>query len=247
MNIVMKNFAFSLLLAVLSVLQLKAQVVNFDKDWEFVKDIDTSTAIGVLGSPQPNNIQWSEVSLPHTAHIEPVQKVVEQWQGTCYYRKFFVVPSTDKGKTIAVRFDGAMHEADVFLNGKRIYKHLGGFLPFYIDLTKDIKIGQKNCLLVKLNNQDNPEIPPGKPIKDLDFNYYGGLYRNAWLIVKNKVHISDAVAAGRPAAGGVLLHDEDVSETTAKIIVSTDIDNDDNEGKTTQIELALAVTQTKNE
>jgi beta-galactosidase len=240
MNIVMKNFAFSLLLAVLSVLQLKAQVVNFDKDWEFVKDIDTSTAIGVLGSPQPNNIQWSEVSLPHTAHIEPVQKVVEQWQGTCYYRKFFVVPSTDKGKTIAVRFDGAMHEADVFLNGKRIYKHLGGFLPFYIDLTKDIKIGQKNCLLVKLNNQDNPEIPPGKPIKDLDFNYYGGLYRNAWLIVKNKVHISDAVAAGRPAAGGVLLHDEDVSETTAKIIVSTDIDNDDNEGKTTQIELALA-------
>jgi beta-galactosidase len=239
MNISMKMFPLSLVLAILTILQVKAQVVNFNKDWQFVKDIDTSTAAGLLSSPQPNNIQWSAVSLPHTARIEPVQKVVEQWQGTCYYRKFFVAPAADKGKVIAVRFDGAMHEADVFLNGKPVYKHLGGFLPFYIDLTKDIKIGRRNCLLVKLNNQDNPLIPPGKPIKDLDFNYYGGLYRNAWLIVKNKLHISDAVAAGRQAAGGVLLHDEAVSETTAKIIVSTDIDNDDNQEQTAQIKLAL--------
>jgi beta-galactosidase len=239
MKINMKKFAPCLLVAVLSVLQLKAQVVNFDKDWDFVKDIDTSNAVGNLSSPQSGGIHWTAVSLPHTAHMEPVQKVVEQWQGTCYYRKFFVVPAADKGKAIAIRFDGAMHEADVYLNGRHIYKHLGGFLPFYIDLTRAIKPGQKNCLLVKLNNQDNPVIPPGKPIKDLDFNYYGGLYRHAWLIVKNKLHISDPIAAHRTAAGGVLLHDEAVSDTSAKLIVSTDVDNDENQAQAAQIALIL--------
>lgn len=240
----MRKYSLCLLLAVLGVLQAKAQKVttstlNFNEDWQFIKDVDTANSGTLLSAAHTNGIRWDMISLPHTAHIEPVEKVVEQWQGTCFYRKFFTIPVADKGKHIALQFDAAMHEADVYLNGKHIYKHVGGFLPFYIDISNTVKLGAQNCILIKLNNQDNPTIPPGKPMKDLDFNYYGGIYRNAWLIIKDKLHISDAVQASREAGGGVLLHDEDVSTASAKILVKTAIDNDYSQPQKARVKIIL--------
>jgi beta-galactosidase len=240
----MNKHSLCLLLIVICILHARAQkintsITNFNKGWQFVKDIDTTTSSTLLSDDRAGIIKWDKVSLPHTAHIEPVEKVVEQWQGTCYYRKFFTLPATHRGKHVALQFDAAMHEADVFLNGKRIYKHLGGFLPFYIDISNEVKSGKRNCILIKLNNQDNPVIPPAKPIKDLDFNYYGGIYRNVWLIVKDKLHISNAVQANREAGGGVLLYDEEVSPSSAKIIVRTDVDNDYSVQKATYVKITL--------
>jgi len=240
----MKKYPFYFLLIIAGTLQVKAQtnlpsVKNFNADWAFVKDIDTVNCGQVLSNAQVANINWKKVSLPHTPNIEPVKKIKEQWQGTCFYRKFFTLSPENNGKHIAMQFDAAMHEADVYLNGKHIYKHLGGFLPFYIDVTNIVKIGQQNCILVKLNNQDNAVIPPGKPIKDLDFNYYGGIYRNAWLIIKDKLYISNAVQANHLAGGGVLIHDEDVSAANAKVIVKTEVNNDYNIGKESWIKATL--------
>ncbi len=132
-----------------------------------------------------------------------------------------------------------MNDADVYLNGKHIYKHLGGFLPFYIVITDAVKPSQQNCILVRLKNNDNPTFPPGKPVKDLDFNYYGGIYRDAWSIIKNKLYISDAVQANREAAGGILVHDEDVLTNRAKITVKADVNNDDNRAQKATVKVTL--------
>ncbi len=238
----MKKYIIGFLFIIGCSIKVSAQqspVTNFNGDWQFVKDIDTANAAKKLSNKITTGVTWEKVMLPHTAHIEPVQKVKEQWQGTCYYRKYFTVPLTTKDKYIALQFDGAMHEADVYLNGKHVYKHLGGFLPFCIDISNAVVLGKPNCLLIKLNNQDSPVIPPAKPIKDLDFNYYGGIYRNAWLIVKNKLHISDAVEAHREAAGGIMLHYEDVSDASAKMIVKTDVDNDGTAPQNMSVKLSL--------
>ncbi len=240
----MKKYPFYFLLIISGILQAKAQtnlpsVKSFNADWAFVKDIDTVNCGQVLSNAQTANINWQKVSLPHTPNIEPVNKIKEQWQGTCFYRKFFTIPAESNGKHIAIQFDAAMHEADVYLNGKHIYKHVGGFLPFYIDISNIVKIGQQNCILVKLNNQDNPVIPPGKAIKDLDFNYYGGIYRNAWLITTNKLYINNAVQANRIAGGGILIHDEDVSAASAKVIVKTYVNNDYKQDKKAWIKATL--------
>lgn len=242
----MKNYSIALLFIFImaGVLQVTAQkapasIFNFNTNWEFVKDIDTANSGQVLSAAHPDNISWEKVSLPHTPRIEPVNKVTEQWQGTCFYRKFFTIAAANNNKHIAIQFDAAMHEADVYLNGKHIYKHVGGFLPFYIDISGKIKIGQPNCILIKLNNQDNPVIPPGKPIKDLDFNYYGGIYRNAWLIIKNKLYISNAVHDDREAGGGILIHDEEVTDKTAKVIIKTDVNNSYNEPVKSQVKVTM--------
>jgi beta-galactosidase len=240
----MKCFSCCMLFVTIASLSVKAQnaispAINFNKNWEFVKDIDTSISITSLSTPDQREILWEKISLPHTAHIEPVNKIIEQWQGTCFYRKFFTIAQADAGKHIAIQFDAAMNDADVYVNGEHIFKHLGGFLPLYVDISKSVKIGRQNCVLLKLKNVDNPNFPPGKPIKDLDFNYYGGIYRNAWLIIKNKLYISNAVQANRETAGGILVHSEVTDTSLAKINVKTDVNNTYGQPRTASVKITL--------
>ncbi len=104
--------------------------------------------------------------------------------------------------------------------------HKGGYLPLYIDVTGKALYGKENCLLIRLNNNDNPVIPPGKPIKDLDFNFYSGIYRNVWLIKQNKLYITDAVSTNLVNGGGVLLHYNNVSATQAQLNIKVQVKND---------------------
>jgi beta-galactosidase len=212
--------------------------LNFNKEWEFVKDIDTSI-VKALFRKDDKKIVWAQISLPHTPQIEALVISGNQWQGNCFYRKFFTVSSSDKEKQLYMKFDAAMHEADVYLNGRKIGKHLGGYLPFTIDITPYVKYAGENCLLIKLNNQDNPSIPPGKPLKDLDFNYYGGLYRNAYLIVKNRLYIPDPVQAAKVAGGGIRLSYQNVSERSAIIKVETKVKNDYKEPREVRVRIIL--------
>lgn len=216
------------------------QILTFNSHWEFVKDIDTTTSKNILIARGNSVLHWEQISLPHAASLEPVIKTgLEQWQGTCYYRKYFTLPVAYSQKHIAIQFDAAMHQADVYLNGKHVYHHDGGYLPFYIDISHDVKFGARNCILVKLNNQNNEHIPPGKNIKDLDFNYYGGIYRNAWLVVKNKLHITDAIDANKEAGGGIITHYESVSKTSAALVVKTQVRNDGGAQQTLQVKVTL--------
>lgn len=213
----------------------------FNDSWEFVRDADSAAVFG----SQATGLAWEQVSLPHTAHIELIQKTEQQWQGTAFYRKSFTVPAADTGKHIALKFEAAMQVADVYLNGQHIFQHLGGYLPFYVDISEDVTYGQENVVLIKLNNEDNPHVAPGKPLADLDFNYYSGIYRNAYLITKDKLHISDAVAANRVAGGGVLLHYEDVSQNGATLHVQTELKNDHPEPREAQVRITLTDSEGK--
>ncbi|GAA4460401.1 glycoside hydrolase family 2 TIM barrel-domain containing protein [Nibrella saemangeumensis] len=216
-----------------------SQALNFNIGWEFVKDIDTTVTADFFRKNAGPAIPWRLVSLPHTAQPEPLIITGNQWQGTCFYRKFFSISAADKDKRLAIHFEAAMHEADVYLNGRHLLKHIGGYLPFEVDISQYATIGAENCVLVKVNNQDNPAIPPGKPIKDLDFNYYSGLYRNVYLIVEDKLHIPDAVQADRKAGGGIWVYYSQVSPESAVVNVQTEVKNDHRKAQLTKIRLTL--------
>ncbi|MDZ7758004.1 glycoside hydrolase family 2 protein [Rhodohalobacter sp.] len=211
--------------------------LNFNKEWEFVKDIDPEVTESLFD--RNSSLEWESVSLPHTAHIEPLVISDQQWQGDAFYRKFFELKPEDKDKHIALRFHGAMHEADVWLNGEMIRKHKGGYLPFVVDITDKVNFEGENTLLVKLNNENNPTIPPGKPIETLDFNWFSGLYRNVDLLVDPKIHISDPIAADRVSAGGVLVNFTDVSDESATVNIQTDVENFDVTDGTVSVKTVL--------
>ena len=210
---------------------------NFNDAWEFARGIDTTVVADYF--ERDSDITWENISLPHTAHIEPLVIKDQQWQGTAFYRKFFEIPLADSSKHIAIKFGAAMHEADVYLNGEKLTKHKGGYLPFVVDITDEVTFDEENVLLVKLNNEDNPTIPPGKPIENLDFNYFSGLYRNAYLLVDDKLRISDPIAADRVAGGGLLVHYTDVSDTSATVNIQTDIVNSSGQNQSGSIVTTL--------
>ena len=199
---------------------------EFNDDWEFVRDVDTIITANLFQSGDAGGPDWQTVSLPHTAFVEPLVITGDQWQGYAFYRKFFTLPEGSQGQHIAIEIGAAMQVAEIWLNGTYLMTHHGGYLPAYIDLTGLVADHPAvNVLLVRLNNLDNPQVPPGKPIKTLDFNYFSGIYRTARLLVKNPVHISDPLAANRVAGGGIRIHYEEVSDASATMVVQTDIYN----------------------
>lgn len=196
------------------------QFVSLNSQWEFSR---LPKNWGVVGIDQFDVLEWEEVSIPHTARVEP-RIVNEQWQGEMIYRKELFADPSWQGKIAIMRFEGAMNEADVWLNGIHVRKHFGGYLPFSVDLTPYLKIGSVNEIVVKLDNRDNAVTGP-KPLRQLDFNMYGGLYREVNLVITNSLHITDEILANEVAGGGIFVWYPEVSEKQARVAIKTHIQN----------------------
>ncbi|MDU0356433.1 glycoside hydrolase family 2 TIM barrel-domain containing protein [Paraglaciecola aquimarina] len=190
-------------------------------NWQFQKS--PHLAQQFHASPE----KWQTVNLPHSANIE--NKVIKtQWQGLAYYQKQFMIDPQQKGKLVSLYFDAAMNIAEVWLNGKKLGTHLGGYLPFSFDITEVIHFEKSNNLLVKLSNLDSTITGP-KPVYNLDFNMYGGLYRSVRLQFKPKLHITDPIAANKVASGGIFITPKvdivNEQHNRAKLDIQTHIQN----------------------
>ncbi len=172
------------------------------------------------------SLKWESVSLPHAARYEQsLNPGAHQFSGICYYRKRFVIPANCRDKNLSIQFEGAMQVATVWVNGKFVMQHQGGYLPFTVPLDHLININSTNEIIVRLDNRDNPNTPPGKPLAKLGFLYWSGIYRNAWLIATNPVFITDPIQANTVAGGGVFVRYENVSDCSANILIKTQVKN----------------------
>lgn len=199
--------------------------VSFNDGWMFIRQ-DSANLDKILPGNVPNN-KWEEVTLPHSAVIEPLVISEGQWTGICWYRKLYRADRRHRHRNTGLLFDGAMNDAIVYLNGAEIGRHTGGYLPFYINLTDDLEYGAENEILVRLDNRENPSIPPGKPLDELDFLWYSGLYRNVSLYVTDKLHITTTPGAHTLLGGGIITGVRDVSREAATLTASVHVSNDD--------------------
>ena len=129
-------------------------------------------------------------------------KAVREFTGDVWYGTDVVVPAAMKGTKVLLRFGAATHRAEVYLNGKAVGSHEGGFLPFVADITKEAVYGAPNRLVVKVNNElTETNIPCGRTITlsdgrkmtkpYFDFFNYSGLQRSVYLLSVPEVSISD--------------------------------------------------------
>lgn len=199
--------------------------VPFNEGWMFIRQ-DSAISDRILPGNIPNH-KWEEITLPHSAVIEPLVISGRQWTGICWYRKIYRAERRDRHRNTGLLFDGAMHDAIIYLNGVEIDRHSGGYLPFYVSLTDDLNYGKENEILVRLDNRENPDIPPGKPLAGLDFLYYSGLYRNVSLYVTDKLHITSPHESHGSLGGGIITGVRDLSRDAATLTVSVHISNDD--------------------
>lgn len=201
-------------------------VLNFNKDWGYYRgDLEGAEAVDY------NDSAFAQVTIPHTMRLEKKHANGGRavYQGTGWYRRYFTVDEQYKGKTINIDFEGVMIDSEVYLNGEKIYTRNGGYIGFSVDITNKMKFGETNVLALKVSSYDSPDTPPGKPLENLDFHYYGGIYRDVALRITNPLHISDPLQADQIASGGVFVTYPEVTDLSATVNVKTHVVNKNNE------------------
>jgi beta-galactosidase len=187
---------------------------TLQKGWEFRRLI-------VAGAED----DWESVSLPHTPFSPDLDGRLH-WFGECEYRRSIsMAVNAPAGSRHVLYVGAAMHTARILIDGVEQGSHTGGYLPFEVDLTTALADGKAHTLLIALDNRDTADVPPGKPYADLDFCWYGGLYRDAELRVYPPVHITDAVAAGLAGGGGVYFRTVEASTESVVARVKTHVRN----------------------
>ena len=199
------------------------ETLNFNQGWRFHRIDGGSAAVDASGAEYADD-GWEIVNVPHPVRLEPWNGSGElNFRGLCWYRRHFTVQDRWKGKRLTVQFGGAMQVADVWLNGRHVTTHYGGYLPFTVDVTDGVRFGQDNVIALRLDNRDQPLVPPGKPERDLDFDYFGGLYRDVKLVATDPLHVTDPMAVDKPAGGGVFVTFPLVAADRATVRVKTDV------------------------
>jgi beta-galactosidase/beta-glucuronidase len=125
------------------------------------------------------------VNLPHTWNaVDGQDGGNDYWRGSCVYTKTFDAPAYDPAtECVYLEFRGVNATADVSLNGEKCIHHDGGYSTFRKDITSLLR-EKGNTLVVIADNSVNDHVYPQKA----DFTFYGGIYRDVYLIVVNKKH-----------------------------------------------------------
>lgn len=195
---------------------------NFNVGWRFLKG-DAANA----SAPDFNDRDWALVSAPHGVDgaLPESASGCANYQGPAWYRKHFTPPASLKGSRVTLHFEGILGKSKIWVNGRLLREHFSGFLPAIVDVSEVLEYGKPNVVAVRADNSDDGLFPPGKPQKQLDYSYFGGMYRDVWLISTNRVHITDPNETDLVAGGGVFAHTERINPHEAVLTVTSHVAN----------------------
>ena len=181
-------------------------MIGFSNDWEFTTEWNEEFARGE-GTAE-------KVRLPHTVRELPLHHINEKsYQLISGYRKRFTLPESAEGKRCFLQFDAAGHIATVFVNGKELMTHMCGYTAFRVEFTDTAVFGGENLVTVRLDSTENPDIPPFGYV--IDYLTYGGLYRPAYLDIREQDMIDD-----------VFVHTPDTDTAVVKVRLDQKKGND---------------------
>jgi len=214
------------------------KIINSDWTFNYYPNENAGDGYEAAGY---NDLNWPIVSIPHTwstyettGDIHPFIKDTSEYdnpywlRGWGWYRKHFIVNERFAGQKIFVEFEGVQKYCKVWLNGKYLGDHKGGYGSFDFDLTGLIVPGKDNVLAVAVNNRKNDEynIPPMNPDS---FYVYGGMNRNVTIAIKDRLYIPMQGSALHE--GGTFITTPMVSVKKAVVRIQTWVKNDYNQPK----------------
>ena len=158
---------------------------NFSTHWLYTPhDLPNGESAALKDS------SFEHVSVPHANVITPGETFdPDIFRFISWYRKHFRPENSWKGKLVTARFQGVMTVADVYLNGKHLATHKGGYTSFDVDLTPALRFGADNVLAVKVDSREQKEVPPEGAPKMYGYYNFGGIQRDVQLLVRDKLHI----------------------------------------------------------
>jgi beta-galactosidase len=191
-------------------------IININSGWKFTKQ-DEIQAL----HKSYNDESWENIHLPHTWNAIDGTNGFHYYTGACWYRKEFMVDSLAQGDKVYIEFNGSNSITDVYVNGKHMGQHKGGYSTFRFDITEVVEFGKTNLLAVKVDNTVVDDVYPQKA----DFTFFGGIYRDVNLVIVNHVHF-DLLDYG---SKGVYIVQEEVNEEKASLNIKARVTNTNEE------------------
>ena len=147
-------------------------ILNINKEWLFIKDCaDVSRKDG------------EQVNLPHSWNsVDGQDGGNDYFRGSCLYTKTLNRASLPASDLYYIEFRGTNASADLFVNGKKLAHHDGGYSTWRVDITDALT--ENTELAVVVENTVNDTVYP----QMADFTFYGGIYRDVNLICVNRAH-----------------------------------------------------------
>ncbi len=182
-------------------------IININRKWAFTKRASE------IPSEMPNN--WDFVNIPHSWNaIDGQDGDNDYFRGTAYYAKAFNKIDLPNKDQYYLEFKGVNSSADIYLNGKKLAHHDGGYSTFRVNITEALET--VNLLVVAVDNSANETVYP----QMADFTFYGGIYRDVNIICVNNSHF-DLDYFGAP---GIMVTPT-IMENNATIKVDTFVTN----------------------
>lgn len=151
------------------------QIMNFNTKWAFSKEASSV--------PESMPERWYWVNLPHCWNdIDGQDGGNDYFRGTAYYAKEIEKAELPEGKQYYLEIRGANSSADVYLDGKKLDHHDGGYSTWRVNLTEELK--DKSLLVIAVDNGENDVVYP----QMADFTFYGGLYRDVNILAVDDSH-----------------------------------------------------------
>ncbi|HVU16632.1 MAG TPA: glycoside hydrolase family 2 TIM barrel-domain containing protein [Candidatus Didemnitutus sp.] len=183
------------------------ETIAFDAGWHFA----LQPAGKGFEQPSFDDSTWATISVPHTWNAIDGQDGGTYVRGDGWYRRTFTADPAWKGRRVFLQFDAVNRVADVYLNGRLLGHHAGGYTRFRFDLTDGLLPGN-NVLAVRANNEANNTFPLGG-----DFTMDGGIYRHVALVLVSPQHI----AMQDHGSPGVFVTPQEISTDEAGVAVRT--------------------------
>lgn len=144
------------------------------------------------------------VNLPHTWNAQDGQTgPAMYWRGECLYTKKFPKPVLKPGQEVRIEFRGVNSSARVMINGQCAGTHDGGYSTFRVNITDALQ--DENVLEVYVDNSPNDRVYPQRA----DFTFYGGIYRDVYMIITDPVHFDLDYYGGSGLMVTPVLHGDD--------------------------------------
>ena len=214
----MKPICFFLLLSISMACFGQRNVQSLNSAWDFTLAQD----------PDRTRV----VNIPHTWNAEDAfRDGKDYFRGKGVYEKTLFVPAGWEDQRFFLKFEGSNQVTSVSVNGEKTGEHRGGYTGFVFDITEALDPGAENRIRITVDNSHDPDIPP----LDADFNFYGGIYRDLWLITTPKIHFEMA----NDAAGNLLVSTPEVSEENGRLEVAAQVVNSSTERRSTHVQLQL--------
>ena len=148
-------------------------IVKINDGWTFYKNNQNVTEL--TGGEQ--------VNLPHSWNaVDGQDGGNDYFRGPCVYTKKFTKAELPEGEKVYIEVRGANSSAELFVNGKSLKVHHGGYSTWRVDLTDEIK--DEIEIAIKVDNSANDFVYP----QMADFTFYGGIYRDVYLIGVPETH-----------------------------------------------------------